>query len=204
MKKPLVLFFIATLFTFSYTLKAQDSANVLEEVPFNHSTRSPIYDYFEKDLSNTDTIPDFETMENKLKITGTIFQSDGVTPAKDVILFISQPNEEGEYELRIENDKQYALHRAWIKTEADGIYTFYTFIPGSYKHTHELRNIHPIVKVAGKPEYALNSLIFEDDPHLTNSCRKRLKKKGINNILTTLKKEDMYVANHNIVLAQQN
>ncbi|MEO8934913.1 MAG: hypothetical protein ABI295_11460 [Xanthomarina sp.] len=200
MKNFIIILSIASFLNSSSTLKAQNSANILDEIPFNYESRSPLYDFYEKHLSNTDTIPDFDTMENKLKITGTIFQSNGITPAKDVILFISQPNENGEYDLKIENHKRYVCHRGWVKTEADGVYTFYTFIPGSYGHSRELRNINPIVKVAGKSEYALNTLIFEDDPYLTKLCRKRLKKKGINNILTTLKNEDMYVATYNIIL----
>ncbi|HLV14184.1 MAG TPA: hypothetical protein VKY41_03310 [Xanthomarina sp.] len=200
MKNLFITLSMVPFLYFSPTLKAQDSASVLEEVPFDYRSRSPIYDYYEKHLSNTDTIPDFETMENKLKITGTVYLNDGLTPAKDVILFINQPNEDGEYDLKFENDKRYVYHRGWVKTNADGAYTFYTFIPGSYRHSKELRRIHPIVKEAGKPEYTLNSLIFEDDPFLTKACRKKLKKKEINNILTTLKKGDMYVANYNIIL----
>ncbi|MFL0352596.1 hypothetical protein [Xanthomarina sp. GH4-25] len=204
MKKVLFIFCISCFFSSNVELFAQDSADVLEEVPFDFMTRSPVYDYSEKDLSNVDTIPSFTTQENKLKITGTIFQSDGVTPAKDVILFIEQPNENGEYNLKFENEKRYVEHRGWIKTDANGHYTFYTFIPGSYRHSKELRHIHPIIKEAGKTEYKLNTLIFADDPFLTKACKKRLKKKGVTSILTTLKKDDMYVANYNIVLKVEN
>ncbi|TYA58998.1 dioxygenase family protein [Formosa maritima] len=200
MKKFIIIFSISSFFCSFVQLKAQDSDNVLEEIPFDFMSRSPIYDYSEKNLNNTDTIPGFDSQESKLKISGTIFQSDGVTPAKDVILYIDQPNQDGEYDLQFENDKRFVYNRGWIKTDANGHYTFYTFIPGSYRHTRELRQIHPIVKVAGKQEYNLNSFIFEDDPFLTKACRKKLKKKGINSILTTVKKEDMYVSTHNIVL----
>jgi protocatechuate 3,4-dioxygenase beta subunit len=202
MKNLLHLFCITCFISFFQTIQAQDSANVLEEIPFDYMTRSPIYDYSEKNLNNTDTIPGFETQENKLKITGTIFQSDGVTPAKDVILYINQPDANGEYDLKYENDKRYVYNRGWIKTDANGQYTFYTFIPGSYPHSKELRKINPIVKESGKPEYALYTWIFADDPFLTKACKKRLNKKGINNILTTLKKDDIYVSNYNIVLPE--
>ncbi|MCX7549115.1 hypothetical protein OS188_14250 [Xanthomarina sp. F1114] len=200
MKNVILILSILFFLHFSSILYAQDSANVLEEIPFDYVTRSPVYDFSEKHLNNTDTIPDFETMTNKLKITGTIFESDGITPAKDVILFIEQPNEDGEYDLKHKDDKRYVYHRAWVKTDADGKYVLYTFIPGSYRHSRELRHIHPIVKEAGKTEYKLDSFMFEDDPFLTKACKKRLKKKGVNSVLSTLKKEDMYVANYNIIL----
>lgn len=200
MKKLFFISCMITVFGFNGNLKAQDSSDVLEEIPFDYMTRSPLYDFTEKNLNAADTIPGFETTENKLKLSGTIFLSDGVTPAKDVILFIEQPNENGEYDLQFENNKRFVTHRAWVKTNEQGQYTFYTFIPGSYRHSKELRHIHPVVKETGKPEYKLNSLMFEDDPFLTKACRKKLKKKGIDSILTTLKKEDRYEANYNIVL----
>ena len=186
----------------SLALQAQDSAHVLEEIPFDYDSRSPIYDFSEKNLNATDTIPSFDIQENKLKISGTIFKSDGVTPAKDVILYISQPNEDGEYDLKYENNKRYVNHRGWIKTDANGQYTFYTFIPGSYRNTHELRHIHPIIKESGKPEYTLHKLLFKDDPRLTKRCLKRMKKNGTtNNLLTTLKKDGIYETTYNITLS---
>jgi protocatechuate 3,4-dioxygenase beta subunit len=195
----LVFFLVSLVF---HTLSAQDSANVLEEVPFDYLNRSPIYDYDVNTLRNIDTIPSYESQNNKLKISGVIYQSDGVTPAKDVILFIWQQNEDGYFDMKTKDDKRYVYNRGWIKTDADGKYTFYTFVPGSYPHSREKRIIHVEVKEAGIPEYALNALLFDDDPFLTKACRKKLVKKGINNILTTLKKDEIYVASYDIVLPE--
>ncbi len=133
----------------------------------------------------------------------TIFQSDGVTPAKDVILYISQPDEDGDYELKTTNDKRYVHHRGWVKTDADGRYTFYTFIPGNFIQYRELKHIHPIIKEPGKPEYALDAFLFDNDPFLSKSCRKRLAKKGIDNILVLEEKENMFLATKDIVLEEQ-
>lgn len=202
MKKLITFSCLVCFLGLSQTLLAQDSANVLEEVPFDYMTRNPIYDYNASTLHNSDTIPTYDTQESKLKITGTIYKSDGITPAKDVILYISHQDQDGHYDLKFENDKRYVNHRGWIKTDADGKYTFYTFIPGSYPHSREKRHIHTTVKESGKAEYVLNGFLFDDDPFLTKACRKKLKKKGINNILTTLKKDDIYVATHDIVLKE--
>ena len=107
---------------------------------------SPIYDRTEYQLTNTDTIPDYRSKVNKLKLTGIIYQSDGVTPAKDVILFIEQPNENGNFELRNEGDNRYVFHRSWVKTDADGRYTFYTFVPGNDRRYNQLQQIFPLIK----------------------------------------------------------
>ncbi|WP_223034425.1 dioxygenase family protein [Hanstruepera marina] len=201
MKKLILLFVCLFVSIVFHKLSAQDAAsNVLEEVPFDYLHRSPIYDYNPNTLSNVDTIPTYELQESKLKITGTIYKSDGVTPAKDVILFIWHQDQDGYFDMKTKDDKRYVYNRGWIKTDADGQYTFYTFVPGSYPHSREKRIIHAEIKEAGKPEYALNAWLFDDDPFLTKACRKKLSKKGINNILKTPKKGDIYVAEYNIVL----
>ena len=162
---------------------------------------SPIYDRAEDQLTNTDTIPDFRSKTHKLKLTGVIYQSDGVTPAKDVILFIEQPDEDGDFDLRREGDQRYVFHRSWVKTDADGRYTFYTFIPGNDRRYNQMQQIFPIIKETSKKEVQLESLLFDDDPMLTKRCRKRLAKKGnVKRILTTKKEDGIFVATKDIVL----
>jgi protocatechuate 3,4-dioxygenase beta subunit len=163
---------------------------------------SPIYDREEAQLRNTDTIPEFRSKTNKLKLTGTIYQSDGVTPAKDVILFIEQPDEDGDFDLRRSGDARYVFHRSWVKTDADGRYTFYTFVPGNDRRYNQMQQIYPIIKEASKPEVQLESLLFNDDPLLTKRCRKQLAKKGnTERILITTKEDGILVAKKDIVLS---
>ncbi|MHA7843022.1 MAG: hypothetical protein ACX93I_06855 [Winogradskyella sp.] len=164
---------------------------------------SPIYDRAEDQLTNTDTIPDFRSKINKLKLTGIIYQSDGITPAKDVILFIEQPDEDGNFDLRRAGDQRYVFHRSWVKTDADGRYTFYTFIPGNDRRYNQMQQIFPIIKETSKEEVQLESLLFEDDPMLTKRCRKQLAKKGnTSRILSTKKEDGILVAKKDIVLTE--
>lgn len=199
MKNLLTSLCFVCLASVFYNSSAQESG----DKPSDYLNRSPLYDYTEKQLNNTDTIPDFASQKNKILISGTIYQSDGVTPANDVILYISQPNENGDYELKKENGKRYVHHRAWVKTDASGHYAFYTFVPGNYVHNRELKHIHPTIKEPGKPEYDLNAILFDNDPFLSKSCRKRLAKKGIDNILMLEKKDTMYVATKDIILEKE-
>jgi protocatechuate 3,4-dioxygenase beta subunit len=162
--------------------------------------RSPIYDYSELTLNNTDTIPDFDLKPNKLKITGTIFEKDGKTPAKDVILYICQPDEDGNYELKKDSNRnRYIHHRAWIKTDADGRYTFYTFMPGKNRYVKELKQIQRIIKVPGQPEQEINAFFFNDDPliaDLTLECRAQV----VQSILKLEKQGNMFFATRDIKL----
>lgn len=181
---------------------------IAQETASDFSKRSPIYDYSESNLNAVDSIPDFESKPNQLKITGTIFESDGMTPAKDVLLYIEHADDNGDYQINTENDKRYVRHRGWIKTNADGQYTFYTFVPGSaidpvtYPRARTMKQIFPVIKESDKAEYNLEAFIFDDDPLLTDRCRAKLKRKGIDNILTLKKDGDIFVATRNITLDQ--
>ena len=161
MKNLFTLFCLALI---TSTCFSQDIAN------FN--------DFDEVQLSHTDSIPDFQNKEAQLKLTGTIYQSDGITPAKDVILYIEQRDENGRYKLVKEDNKRFVYHRGWIKTDANGQYTFYTFMPGSIHRSNNYKYITPVVKAPGQDEYELSAFIFDNDPILSKHCRKRLAKKG--------------------------
>lgn len=203
MKKMFNLAVYACLLGSFQLVGAQELAQATIEKPSNYKKRSPIYDFSEKKLNNVDTIPDFTSRTTKLKITGTIYESDGVTPAKNVLLFIHQADEDGNFELERENKKRYVRHRGWVKTNEDGQYTFYTFVPGSYVYGHELRQILPILKEPGKPEYAIESFVFDNDPLLKDKCREKIEATNPNRILKLDKKEGLFVATRDIILGKE-
>ncbi|WP_298555711.1 hypothetical protein [uncultured Algibacter sp.] len=199
MKKLIALLSFTFLFNCFNALQAQETS----EIPENYKKRSPIYDYSERQLNNVDTIPDFASKSQKLKITGTIYESDGKTPAKNVLLFIHHTDENGDFKLKRQNKKRYVHHRGWIKTNADGKYTFYTFVPGTYIYGNELKQILPIIKVPGKPETKIETFLFNDDPLLTGKCRTKVEKTNPNRILKLDKKEGLFVAIRDIILEKE-
>jgi protocatechuate 3,4-dioxygenase beta subunit len=195
MKNLFTLLCIVCFYSATDTIAAQESMSVSD-------INNPIYDRADNQLRNTDTIPDYRSKTNKLKLTGIIYQSDGVTPAKDVILFIEQPNENGDFDLRRTGDARYVFHRSWVKTDADGRYTFYTFVPGNDRRYNQLQQIFPIIKESSKPEYELESFLFDEDPLLSKACRKKITKRGDTTRILKLKKEDgLLVAQRDIVLS---
>lgn len=206
MNKLFILCCVACFMSSSLKLNAQEPTELKNEVAADYKKRSPIYDYSEIKLNDTDTIADFNTQTNKLKLTGIIYQSDGVTPAKDVMLYIEQADSNGEYQVKTKDEKRYLEHRAWVKTNEKGEYTLYTFVPGSaivpitMPRRKGPKQIFPTVKEPGKKESNLEAFMFDDDPLITKSCRKRLKRKGIDCILKLEKQGDMLVATKNIVL----
>ena len=199
--RKIIAILLISYFTNNFNIiNAQEIASIFDKIPSNYKKRHAIYDYSETELSNTDTIPDFNS--NKLKITGIIYQEDGVTPAKDVILYVCQPDENGDYDLKKDElKKRYVNHRGWVKTNDDGRYTLYTFIPGKYERSKELKQIHRVIKEPGKPEYEISSFFFNNDPlipELTLACRA----KAVQSMLRLDKEGDMFVAEKNIKLSK--
>ena len=180
---------------------SQESEYTLHESALNYLERSSLYDYTERNLNNTDTIPDYAFKEDKLKLFGTIYESDGITPAKNVLLYIEQTDEYGDFDLKKHNKKRYVRHRVWVKTDANGRYIIYTFIPGNDRRFNLLKQLFPVIKAPLHPEYELESFLFNDDPLLTKLCRKRLAKKGdVTRILEPKKEKNLLVVEKNIVL----
>ena len=195
--------YLITFISFTFFIGANSSISAQESIDNseNFLDRSPVYDYTEARLNNTDTIPGFESKPNKLKITGTIYESDGITPAKDIILYIDQADENGDFDLRYSNEKRYVYNRGWIKTDADGTYTFYTYIPGNDRRYNQMQQLFPIIKEPSKDAYEIASFLFDEDPFLTKTCRKRMAKKGdLSRILKLKNIDGIYVVEKDIIL----
>jgi protocatechuate 3,4-dioxygenase beta subunit len=168
----------------------------------------PFYDYANMILSNEATIADFEQKANKLQISGVVYEADGVTPAKDVIIYVYQHDENGEFQYQTVNDRRRLRHRLWIKTSADGSYTFNTFMPGeaivplNYPRRYGPKQIYLVAKTPSSDEFFLPAFMFEGDDLLSKSCIKRLERKGIDCILKPEMKDGILIANKDIILPQ--
>lgn len=140
-----------------------------------------IYEYGTMPLFPVDTLPSYTDNEPKLVVTGTIFERDGITPAPGVILYIYHTDRRGRY-ARTGNEtgwaKRHGFIRGWIRTGADGRYTFHTFRPAAYSDGTEPEHIHAVVKEPDINEYYIDDFMFDDDSLLTQSRSGRLPKRG--------------------------
>jgi protocatechuate 3,4-dioxygenase beta subunit len=124
-----------------------------------------------------------------LLMSGTIFRSDGKTPAPDVILYVYQTDNTGEYspEPNQVHGKVHGHIRGWMKTDAKGRYQFKTIRPGHYPSRQAPEHIHPIIKEEGKTLYWIDEYLFDDDPLLTREERSRQEKRGGDGIIKLTK-----------------
>ncbi|NER18086.1 dioxygenase family protein [Spongiivirga citrea] len=164
-----------------------------------------VFEYGDKVLTDTDTLPNFSTTSPKLKLTGSVYENDGKTPAKNVILYIYQTNREGIYPKK-SNSKGWAQRhgylRGWVKTNNTGKYTFFTYRPAAYPNLNTPEHIHLTVKEPDKNEYYLEDFLFDDDPLLTQSKRKSLRNRGGSGIVNPSLKNGILTVNRDIVLGK--
>lgn len=107
-------------------------------------------------------------------ISGTIYLSDGKTPAKNAILSVWQTDAKGYY---IEGGGGAGeLHpriHGRMKTAADGRYAFRTIKPAQYPSHTSPAHVHGHISAPGYPEYPI-IYYFEGDGLITDKNRSEL------------------------------
>ncbi|MBL7794795.1 MAG: intradiol ring-cleavage dioxygenase [Saprospiraceae bacterium] len=156
------------------------------------------------DINSVDTSIGWTEQKQKLVITGTVYQLDGKTPASDIIVYYYHTDDEGYYSPRAGMDEKETQHghlRGWIKTGADGKYAIYTGRPASYPNGRAPQHIHLLIKEPDLDnEYYIDDFVFDDDPNLVETERKRLQNRGGNGILKVKQSGDVQMASHDIIL----
>lgn len=152
--------------------------------------------------SETRLVPATEPGEPMI-ISGTMYKSDGKTPAPGVILYVYHTDAKGIYAAGPGegNDSRHGHLRGWVKSDAKGKYKFTSIRPASYPQGRNPQHIHPIVKEPGYSLYWIDEYLFEDDPFLTKEERARQEKRGGNGIIS-LKKDSRgtWIGTRDIIL----
>lgn len=146
------------------------------------------------------------TWEGKkpMGINGTVFKSDGKTPAPGVVLYLYHADETGHYPKKGNEKgwaKQHGYLRGWVRTDQNGAYKFGCLRPGPSGST-EPANIHVIVKEPGINEYYIDDFLFSDDPLLTAERRQLLLNRGGSGIVKIFDVGNMFKGERNIYLGQ--
>lgn len=163
-----------------------------------------IFEYGDKALNPIDTLPDFNEKGLQIKVSGTIYQADGKTPAKDVIVYLYHTNQKGIYPAKGNETgwaKRHGYIRGWLKTGSNGEYAFYTLKPGAYPDGSTPAHIHPIILEPNGRYYWLGSYHFEGDSLLTDKEINPDSPRGGSSGLLSLKKEgDLWLGTRDIIL----
>jgi protocatechuate 3,4-dioxygenase beta subunit len=195
---------IISIFLLGSCLRAQELTPELIGGPCEGC--EAIFEYGDQVLKSTDTLPDFHNIGQRIKVQGTIYQSDGITPAKNVILYVYHTNQDGRYEVK-SNARGWANRhgyiRGWVKTDADGRYSFYTLKPGAYPSGTEPAHIHYTVLEPDGKYYWLGSCHFSGDKLLTkNETNPKDPRGGTSGLLSLEKDGPILVGTRDIILGR--
>jgi protocatechuate 3,4-dioxygenase beta subunit len=166
-----------------------------------------IFEFGERKLSAVDTLIDFIDPGPQIKISGTVYKSDGSTPAGNVILYIYHTNQEGIYPTKGDEKgwaKRHGYIRGWMKTDENGRYTFYTLKPGTYPSRSEPAHIHITVLEPNGKYYWLHSYYFADDPLLQEEDTQLSAVRGGGSSILNLKKENNLLVGYRDIILGKN
>ncbi len=156
-------------------------------------------------LNDVDTLPGFAESGPKMKIEGTVYQLDGKTPAKDVIIYLYHTNQQGYYEAKKDAQgwgKRHGCIRSWVKTNEKGHYTYYTLKPAPYPNRIDPTHIHYTILEPDGKYYYISSVEFRDDPRLKNTAQNPAKARGGNGIIELVNSGGLLIGTRDIVLGK--
>ena len=165
-----------------------------------------IYEHSFDDLDVQTVIAAETEAGESLVLSGTVYQTDGTTPAPDVVVYAYHTNTGGIYPTRGDETgwaRRHGYLRGWVKTDSQGRYRFRTIRPGTYPRRSTPAHVHMIVKEPQLPEYWIDQVVFEDDPFVTSAYRRQRRGRGGSGIIDlTRDKKDVWHGVRDITLEQ--
>jgi protocatechuate 3,4-dioxygenase, beta subunit len=127
-----------------------------------------------------------------LHIEGTVLAIDGTTPAPGVVIYAYQTNAEGLYaggSPATEASRRHGRLRGWVKSGADGRYSFDTIKPAPYPDDTIPAHIHFTILEPGKRPYWIDDIVFDGEFGVTPAYRQSMTNKGGNGIAKAVRSD---------------
>lgn len=160
----------------------------------------------QRQIKAIDTLPLFHTSSKPLKISGTVYQPDGKTPAVDVVLYLYHTNEKGLYPSEGDEGDWSRKHghlRTWLKTDQSGHYTLYTGQPASYPNREIPAHIHLIILEPNGKYYYVEDYYFANDPYLTKEeLNPQSPRGGTKGVVNLQQDGNLWIGQRNLILGK--
>ena len=119
-------------------------------------------------------------------ISGTVYQTDGKTPAPNILIYFYHTDAEGIYGRSGEH--KHGKYRGWLLTDEKGRFEFRSIKPASYPNTTFSSHIHMTLTGKDFREDWIDSILFEGDKFITERERNEAGRRGGFNPIITLEK----------------
>lgn len=136
-------------------------------------------------LSATLQLASAQEPGERMTLTGRVLSRDG-TPAENVVLYAHHTNRDGLYAngtQETEWSRRHGRLRGWVKTGADGVYTFRTIKPAPYPDMAGPAHIHLFVGEPGMRPYYIDDVVFDGEFGVTAAYRQACELRGGNGIV---------------------
>ena len=121
--------------------------------------------------------------DKPMMISGTVFQSNGITPAPNILIYFYHTDSEGYYG-RGGGEVRHGYFRGWMLTDAKGQYEFASIKPAAYPDRTFAAHVHMTLTGVDRKEESIDSILFEGDRFIT--AQERIPQRGGFNPIVTL------------------
>ena len=139
----------------------------------------------------------------RMRIEGTVYRTDGATPAEGAVIYAYQTDSGGRYSRGApgtEASRRHGLLRGWVRTGPDGRYRFDTIKPGPYPGDRIPAHVHLTVLEPGRRPYWIDDIVFAGDFGVTDEYRRERENRGGDGIVALRRENGLLVARRDIVL----
>lgn len=119
-------------------------------------------------------------------ISGTVYKTDGKTPAANTLIYFYHTDKFGIYGR--EGQHKHGRFRGWMLTDEKGRYEFASVRPASYPNSTQSQHVHMTLTTLESREDWIDSILFEGDRFLTARERESSGKRGGFNPIVALVK----------------
>ncbi len=155
-----------------------------------------------KDISSATSLATKAEPGTSLELSGIVYEKDGKTPAKDIVLYIYHTDSHGLY-----SPAKGQLHakrnghlRGWVRTDNKGQFKLKSIRPMPYPNARIPAHIHIVVKEPHKTLYYIDEVCFADDSLITSEMKRKAEQRGGNLIISLTKQGDTWKGNLKITL----
>jgi protocatechuate 3,4-dioxygenase beta subunit len=164
-----------------------------------------VFEFGDRALGPTDTLPDFGGDGPGMLLTGTIYQMDGRTPAPGVVLYVYHTDQTGVYPTRGGEEGWAGRHgylRGWVRTDGAGRYRFYTLKPAAYPSRSNPAHVHGTLLEPDGRYYWIEEWHFAGDPLLGPDQPDESSARGSVGLVTPRDRGGLMVVERDIVLGR--